>query len=301
MSEDQNIFEKKFEKENPKSEEVNETISPPETTEQTETQPEAQNTKIETENMEVHHHPKVEKKNFKEYFLEGLMIFLAVMLGFFAENLRESITNHRQVNEYGQSMINDLSSDIIMYNSAIDKNLRYARMIDSIFISLKMHAANSGEVYVMARKLTRGNYVISPNAKTYLQMTSTGGLRLIKHQRVADSIALYYQLTQSFNYWNDLQRQRVNDMIAVNDKLFDATVLYSIARQLSGNDGDSTYLPLNNPPYFSNDPAVINLVLARYQYFYGFLMLMNKRAADGAAQATQLRSMLMKEYGKGND
>ena len=68
MSEDQNIFEKKFEKENPKSEEVNETISPPETTEQTETQPETQNTKLETENMEVHHHPKVEKKNFKEYF-----------------------------------------------------------------------------------------------------------------------------------------------------------------------------------------------------------------------------------------
>ncbi len=25
--------------------------------------------------MEVHHHPKVEKKNFKEYFLEFVMIF----------------------------------------------------------------------------------------------------------------------------------------------------------------------------------------------------------------------------------
>ena len=301
MSEDQNELTSMQDRE-PKGEDANENISQQETIEQTEpTNQTSEIPKSEIEIMEVHHHPRVEKKNFKEYFLEGLMIFLAVMLGFFAENLRESITNHRQVNEYGQSMINDLSSDIIMYNSAIDKNLRYARMIDSIFVSLKMHAANSGEVYVMARKLTRGNYVISPNAKTYLQMTSTGGLRLIKHQRVADSIALYYQLTQSFNYWNDLQRQRVNDMIAVNDKLFDATVLYSIARQLSGNDGDSTYLPLNNPPYFSNDPAVINLVLARYQYFYGFLMLMNKRAADGAAQATQLRSMLMKEYGKGND
>ncbi len=33
--------------------------------------------------MEVHHHPQVEKKNFKEYFLEFLMIFLAVTLGFF--------------------------------------------------------------------------------------------------------------------------------------------------------------------------------------------------------------------------
>ena len=32
--------------------------------------------------MEVHHHPQVEKKNFREYFLEFLMIFLAVTMGF---------------------------------------------------------------------------------------------------------------------------------------------------------------------------------------------------------------------------
>ena len=48
------------------------------------------NSKQQTETMEVHHHPNVEKKNFKEYFLEFLMIFLAVTLGFFAENIREN-------------------------------------------------------------------------------------------------------------------------------------------------------------------------------------------------------------------
>ena len=31
--------------------------------------------------MEVHHHPKVEKKNFEEYSLEFLMIFFAVAVG----------------------------------------------------------------------------------------------------------------------------------------------------------------------------------------------------------------------------
>jgi len=46
--------------------------------------------------MEVHHHPQVEKKGFKEYFLEFLMIFLAVTLGFFAENIREKITEHKK-------------------------------------------------------------------------------------------------------------------------------------------------------------------------------------------------------------
>ncbi len=50
--------------------------------------------------MEVHHHPNVEKKGIKEYFLEFLMIFLAVTLGFFAENIREKITDRAIEKEY---------------------------------------------------------------------------------------------------------------------------------------------------------------------------------------------------------
>ncbi|HSN09540.1 MAG TPA: hypothetical protein VLS85_10895, partial [Hanamia sp.] len=61
--------------------------------------------------MEVHHHPHIEKKGFKEYFLEFLMIFLAVTMGFFAENIRESIKDKKQLNEYIESMVNDLQSD----------------------------------------------------------------------------------------------------------------------------------------------------------------------------------------------
>ena len=74
-----------IEKESPKDrkpespKEVNENISQEQTIETT--QRETQNAQLQTENMEVHHHPKVEKKNFKEYLLEGLMIFLAVTLG----------------------------------------------------------------------------------------------------------------------------------------------------------------------------------------------------------------------------
>ena len=40
--------------------------------------------------MEVHHHPDVEKKGIKEYILEGIMIFIAVTMGFFAESIRET-------------------------------------------------------------------------------------------------------------------------------------------------------------------------------------------------------------------
>jgi hypothetical protein len=43
--------------------------------------------------MEVHHHPDLHhrRKKFKEYLLEFVMIFLAVTMGFIAENVREGI------------------------------------------------------------------------------------------------------------------------------------------------------------------------------------------------------------------
>ena len=45
--------------------------------------------------MEVQKHPRhvTRKKKSGEYFLEFLMIFLAVFLGFIAENIREHVVD----------------------------------------------------------------------------------------------------------------------------------------------------------------------------------------------------------------
>ena len=63
--------------------------------------------------MEVHHHPDVhhQKKNFKEYFLEFLMIFLAVTMGFFAESIREHIVDKDREKKYISSFLADLQND----------------------------------------------------------------------------------------------------------------------------------------------------------------------------------------------
>src|ERR1700733_7058307 len=84
------------------------------------------NPKQETENMEVHHHPQVEKKNFKEYLLEGLMIFFAVMLGFFAENIRENIVEHNRAQVLAQSLFEDIKKDTAALHTVIDFSYKKA-------------------------------------------------------------------------------------------------------------------------------------------------------------------------------
>src|SRR5882672_171504 len=76
------------------------------------------NSKLQTEEMEVHHHPdlKHEKKPWKEYLLEGLMIFLAVMMGFIAENIREGISEHKRAAEFARSYFEDVKKDTAALN-----------------------------------------------------------------------------------------------------------------------------------------------------------------------------------------
>ena len=71
--------------------------------------------------MEVHHHPHVEKKSFKEYLLEGLMIFLAVTMGFIAENIREHITDREKERQYIQLLSDDLKKDTAALNYSISR------------------------------------------------------------------------------------------------------------------------------------------------------------------------------------
>ena len=64
--------------------------------------------------MEVHHHPELphgDKKNFREYLLEGLMIFIAVFMGFVAENIREHISDNSKEKNYARSLYSDLKKD----------------------------------------------------------------------------------------------------------------------------------------------------------------------------------------------
>ncbi|HEV8084929.1 MAG TPA: hypothetical protein VGP55_17095 [Chitinophagaceae bacterium] len=75
--------------------------------------------------MEVHHHPDLDhkKKNFKEYFFEFLMIFLAVSMGFIAENIREYFSNNAKEREYINSLVKNLQDDSTHLTHTVSENL----------------------------------------------------------------------------------------------------------------------------------------------------------------------------------
>jgi hypothetical protein len=85
--------------------------------------------------MEVHHHPGGHqgKKSFKEYFQEFLMIFLAVTMGFLAENVREMITDNDHVKELAGQLKEDLMNDTTNIQILISRQTTQIRKIDSLY------------------------------------------------------------------------------------------------------------------------------------------------------------------------
>src|SRR3569623_500802 len=108
--------------------------------------------------MEVHHHPHVEKKGFKEYFLEFVMIFLAVTLGFFAENIREHFVDKTHEKEYIHSFYEDLSNDErelpILINSIERQQLQTADSLQAILPGMNSKTA-ANTVYSSLRLIIR--------------------------------------------------------------------------------------------------------------------------------------------------
>ena len=67
--------------------------------------------------MEVHHHSHHPKK-WKEYITEFLMLFLAVSMGFLAENVREE----RVIEHQTQNVILQLRDELMKDSSAIHQH-----------------------------------------------------------------------------------------------------------------------------------------------------------------------------------
>jgi hypothetical protein len=162
-------------------------------------------TNQETENMEVHHHPDVhhKRKNFKEYFLEFLMIFLAVTMGFFAENIREYFVDKGKEKEYIRSFAEDLSNDEIQLPHLISSIRWQIHAADSLPLILKnvdtKIPANS--IYYFLRGMERQQGInIFITDRTIAQVKNAGEMRLIRNKQISDSPIDYYKQIEFVAY-----------------------------------------------------------------------------------------------------
>jgi hypothetical protein len=253
MPEEQN-FSKEFpEQESTNTEEANENIVQTQAIESI--NQEAVNSNQQSENMEVHHHPHVHHgKKWKDYFYEFLMLFLAVTLGFFVENLREHYVESQREKEYINSFIEDLKTDTLSASNWINILEERHLMLDSLiyFLSFQgLSTSKNNDIYYYARFTTKTNF-FRPNDRTITQLKNSGGLRLIRNQQSSDSIMSYEQLLEGLQINREIEERETAFLYPYLAKLFEPNIFETMVDKF-GNINR----PVNNPPLRTTDQQQI--------------------------------------------
>ncbi|HEY6063626.1 MAG TPA: hypothetical protein VIV35_08455 [Chitinophagaceae bacterium] len=142
--------------------------------------------------MDVHAHTHAERKKWTHYLWEFLMLFLAVTLGFFAENCREHYIEKHRVKQYARSLIYDLEKDIAMINLIVFRIKRNVRITDSLSSYLKnksLSQIRNIDLFVLSAADRYPPY--SWTRATLEQIKNSGSLRYFSNYDIVRDISSY--------------------------------------------------------------------------------------------------------------
>lgn len=212
--------------------------------------------------MEVHAHTHTERKRFKHYIWEFLMLFLAVFCGFLAENIREHKIEKNREKKYIGSMIEDLKADTTNINTHENFRSDRRRRMDSLSLLLNQpdYLNHTGLIYYYARWIPRITYFYSTD-QTMQQLKNAGGMRLITRQPAAEAIMAYdaqLKLVQTQNY--SLEQEVVSRFLNLMTPIFNGNVLDQMY-------GDSLFIkPNDNPALLTNEKRLIDELASQLHF-----------------------------------
>jgi len=248
----------------------------------------------EAENMEVHHHahdPAAPhyKKNWKSYFWEFLMLFLAVFCGFLAEWQLEHVIEHSREKEFIKSMIEDAQIDISnieRVSEANQKNLLYVDSLTAACYNYEIGKSNDYEIYQLYRHLLSSIEALKPTERTLLQLNNSGGMRLIRNKVSADMIIFYDGVEKDIKGQQEVANKLKYEFANASFELFNFKY-FNLRGEVSVSH-DAKLLNHENRKLtqFANRIAIYGGVLTKYNLD---LKEMNKNAV-------RLINTLQKEY-----
>ena len=215
--------------------------------------------------MEVHHHPDLHhnQKKWKEYLLEFLMIFLAVTLGFFAETIREKISDSHREKDYISGLISNIQSDTASLAGLIRRNDLELRGIDSLMNISKNNFINTAvqdSIYYYSLLYPISLHLFEFNDITLVQLRNAGGYSLIKTSQVADSIALY----ESKNNEIKLQEKFVTDYYVQTWSAFKQVFDGTLSNKFFQSYGSTGKIPADIYVLISKDEEKMHVLLNNY-------------------------------------
>ena len=247
--------------------------------------------------MEVHAHTHTPRKKWTHYFWEFLMLFLAVFCGFLAEYQLEHVIENQREKQFMKSMVEDLEKDIAgleneskLVKTQYEKldsltEMIYDEQLDQFHVR-KMYELQRRYLYPLTLKLIN---------RTELQLTNSGGMRLIRNKQVADSIIYYWTITELLyetKHNINVHRDRAKDIsfILFNNKYYKHKEVFSLDFPLDSSKGE--------PALLTKNPAILSEFANRISHMCDLLKsnYKQRRVDSQASNAKRLIQLIKKEY-----
>jgi len=249
-------------------------------------------------NMEVHHHGHVhEKKKWKEYLFQFLMLFLAITLGFFVENRREHYIEGLRAKEYAHTLLQDIIKDTLELDETITyyrENIAIVETLLELDRTSETGTVPSGALYHYG-KVALTAFRMSFNDATLQQLKNSGNLRYFRNLKLKENISAYDNATRTFSLRQDLELTFVP---AINEysKLFDHVIQNTLFKNKDNPVFIDSFVKAN-PPLLINDPVVTKQFLgfcsSRWKNWMGRI---SRNILPVLIMARELIAMLKTEY-----
>ena len=235
---------------------------------------------IETSNtatkndMEVHHHTHPDshrnhgKKNWKSYFWEFFMLFMAVSAGFLVENQREHYVEYKRAKVFARLLIDDLAADTSELNRAsrvLNKIIVAGDSLGRLLNTNDIKTIPGGKLYYYEYWSGWRWSVISRDA-TLQQLKNSGALRYLGDTSIIRKILNYEESIRVISMLqNKYEPEKIQNWNLVQ-KVFDQgyfNVLDSIAprdsttKHFEMNDQKLSAFLNSNFPLYTYDKNVL--------------------------------------------
>ena len=256
--------------------------------------------------MEAHHpHHVTHKKKWTEYLLEFFMLFLAVFLGFVAENIREHRVEADREKEFMKSLLIDLHKD----KTDLEHNVSFGSITinynDSLQAELlkKPLMGHEKRIYHFFLLYQTG-IDFTYHDRTVSQLKNTGGFRIIRNQKASDALADYDIF---FHRSIDFASSNWSANLANSSVQFNCTVL-DIARIFKYHDSALAHLTDIDKVAYPDDiklltynDNIIHQMVNNMTYNKRSDVYKLTRSKEALEMNTALDSLIRKEYHLSNE
>jgi len=184
-----------------------------------------------------HHAPEKGEKALKHYFIEFFMLFLAVSLGFLADNYREHNVEKERAREMAIGLYSDLEMDSLLLHKLMARKDLFIKEMSSLIKTLSDKDVKNKITmltYYQASFLMEIDMPI-PSRANLDQLTNSGSLRYFKDKKLITDISQWDNIitVQFQERFQTDQLRLIEEIKAVSGVFY--TVLIDSMRSISFN------------------------------------------------------------------